>query len=264
MKKTVFIGDIHGDLEFVQFVDKQYEGWDKIFVGDYLDSWYFHPKMCIESLKHILMMCSRGDTRALLGNHELSYLFEGNRCSGWNSNTEILLIPLRSKTFQTLEYYIWIPEHKILVTHGGITQPLWRDSELTIENLVPTLDEWKKQDIRASKFGWIGKSRGGIDPYGGPFWCDFDDEFQPVFGITQIFGHTPARNIRRVGSSYCINQIEMMAVREVLEFENGAFNVAQFKVEIEKTEKKGKWTTDYSPKFQEALKNVQNKIDSGM
>jgi len=229
MKDTVFIGDIHGDLDFVQFIDKQYMEWNKIFVGDYLDSFYFDPKTCVSALRHVLMMCERGDTQALAGNHELSYLFEGNRCTGWEPVTEILVTHLRSQMFKTLQYYIWIPEHKILVTHGGITQYLWKDAELTVDNLVLTLDNWKKEDIRASKFGWIGKARGGIDPYGGPFWCDFDEEFKPVFGITQIFGHTPGRDIRRIGSNYCINQLEMMHTREVLEFKDNAFEVAQFK-----------------------------------
>lgn len=261
MKNTVFIGDIHGDLEFVQFIDKQYQGWDKIFVGDYLDSWYFAPKLCVEALEHVLMMCVRGDTRALLGNHELSYLLEGNRCSGWNSRTEMMIFSHRTQMFKNLEYYIWMPEEKILVTHGGITQPLWKEANLTIENLVPTLDEWKRGDIRDSRFGWVGKTRGGIDPYGGPFWCDFDDEFKPVFGITQIFGHTPHRSIVQLGSNYDINQIEMMATREVLEFQNGAFSVAQFKVEKEKTPED--WETNFrklSPAAQDALKILQERI----
>ena len=228
MKNTVFIGDIHGDLNFVQFIDKQYSGWEKVFVGDFLDSYIFPPQTCVEALQHVLSMCERGDTRALLGNHELSYLFEGNRCGGWNSVTEILIIHLRSKMLKLLEYYLWYPEHKILVTHGGITQYLWRDANITLDNLIPTLEDWKKQDLRMSKFGWIGKSRGGIDPYGGPFWCDFDKDFKPVYGITQIFGHSPGRSIRQVGSNYCINQLEMMHTREVLEFKNGTFEIAQY------------------------------------
>ena len=49
MKDTVFIGDIHGDLAFVEFIDKKYAGWDKVFVGDYLDSFYETPKTCVVS-----------------------------------------------------------------------------------------------------------------------------------------------------------------------------------------------------------------------
>jgi len=228
MNKTVFVGDIHGDIDFVEFIDKEYLGWNKVFVGDYLDSFHWAPKHCVEAVKHILQMCERGDTRALLGNHELSYLFEGNRCSGWNQVTEMLVLPIRSQMFKHLEYYLWYPEHKILVTHGGITQRLWKDEELSTENVMAKLEEWKRQDIRDSKFGWVGHARFGSRPYGGPFWCDYDTEFQPVHGITQIFGHSPGRKIRQRGTNFNINQIELIPVRETLEFENDTFKIAKF------------------------------------
>jgi hypothetical protein len=261
MKQTVFIGDLHGDLEFIQFIDKQYEGWDKVLVGDYLDSHYWLPKICVETLEHVLQMCERGDTKALAGNHELSYMLEGNRCSGWNSTTEILTIPLRTKMFQLLQYYLWYPENKILVTHGGITQPLWRDTELTIDNLAIALDAWQHQDFHVSKFGWVGKARGGTAPYGGPFWCDFDEEFKPIYGITQIFGHSPGRTIRQLGTNFNINQLELMVTREVLEFKDGAFSVVQFRVEQEKTLES--WKKNFeklSPQAREAIKVLHQRL----
>jgi len=233
VNKTVFIGDIHGDFDFVEAIDNQYTGWKKVFVGDYVDSHHWSPQHSVQCVNHILQMVERGDTVALAGNHELSYLFEGNRCSGWNSTTEMLLFPLRSKMFQLLNYWKWYPEHKILVTHGGITLPLWKAEGLTTDNLEQKLTEWKREDIRDSKFGWVGNSRGGVRPYGGPFWCDFDQDFQPVFGITQIFGHTPHRTIKQVGSNYDINQLEMIATREVLEFVDGTFQTAKYQVQWE-------------------------------
>lgn len=260
MKKTVFIGDIHGDLDFVIFIDKQYEGWKKVFVGDFVDSFYFSPSTAVDALWHVLQMCERGDTRALLGNHELSYLFEGNRCGGWNATTEVLLIPIRSKMLRILEYYIWYPDEKILVTHGGITRDLWKAEELTPENLVFKLDGWKKQDLRMSKFGWIGKSRGGIDPYGGPFWCDFDKEFQPVVGITQIFGHTPGREIRQVDRSFCINQLERMMTREVLEYQDGQFQVAQFSSNLDALNGWRPEFTRVNESGDEEFRNRMNKV----
>jgi Calcineurin-like phosphoesterase len=262
LKNTVFIGDIHGDLEFLQFIDKQYEEWDKVFVGDYLDSWYFPPRTCIECLNHILQMVERGDTQALLGNHELSYLFEGNRCSGWSSTTEMMIIHLRTKALRLLKYFIWIPEQKILITHGGVTLPLWQEEGLTVGNVEHRLMGWMRDDIRDSKFGWVGKARGGIAPYGGPFWCDYDNEFKPVFGITQIFGHTPHRSIVQVGSNYDLNQLEMMATREVLEWKDDAFQVAKFSVQKERNPEN--WETQFqklSPAAQDAFKNLQERID---
>ena len=228
MDNTVFVGDIHGDLEFVQFIDKQYKTWKKVFVGDYLDSLYHSPDHCIKAIQYVLMMTERGDTQALLGNHEISYLFPGNRCSGWNRIIDIQLIHLQNWIHKKFLWYLWIPEHKIFVTHAGLTRYLWNDATLTFDNLFETLDQWKRQDLRISKFGWIGKARGGIDPFGGPFWCDFEKEFQPIEGLIQIFGHTPGETIRQVGSNYNINQFEMMAVREVLEFVEGQFQIAKY------------------------------------
>lgn len=54
---------------------------------------------------------------------------------------------------------------------------------------------------------------------GGLFWCDFRQEFEPVPGLTQVFGHTASGGdtIRRVADSYCIDCLDRS--KEFLELE---------------------------------------------
>ncbi len=203
--KVIFIGDIHGKVEAVQrALDKSAD--QRIFVGDFMDSfdrpWYDHLKC----LRLVLDAVKAGEADAIYGNHELSYLMPFHRCSGWSSQNENTMLQNRVEIEALFKPHILLAPD-FLVTHAGLTSQLWKKKHLTLENLEENLTKWWPKI--SSPVHQIGNYRGGISSVGGTFWCDFKMEFNPIKGLTQVFGHTAGDGIRKKGeSSFCIDCLD--------------------------------------------------------
>jgi len=98
--------------------------------------------------------------------------------------------------------FVKLPEH-FIVTHAGIHK-----------DVLPHLDELEFANVDSPLHN-IGWARGGRSRAGGIFWCDFNDEFIPIPGVNQIFGHTAygGRNgIRTMHTedslNYCIDCLD--------------------------------------------------------
>ncbi len=213
---TLIVGDVHGNVPFLQRLQDLYPEHHKIFVGDFVDSRQYTRADELKSLEMVLAMIARGEARALLGNHEWSYLDPTMRCTGYDEDFDEKLYPFKEKLLTLFEYFVWFPDFHLLITHAGLTFPLWQETGLSIRNLEVVLSRWAEQPAADTPAGRIGLARGGLDPVGGIFWCDWYSEFQPVPRLTQIFGHTSALSvqeeregqpagIRRRGSNYNID-----------------------------------------------------------
>ena len=222
----LFVGDLHGNLAFVQSLQKLYPSHVKIFLGDILDSRVFSRTEELGCLELVLDMIEHGEARACFGNHEWSYLEPTMRCSGYDPEFDVQLNPFKDRMRRLFETFFWLPKYKILVTHAGLTWAFWEEFGLSISTLPIRLKEWAQLPISSSPTGRVGIARGGDDRTGGTFWCDWYREFQPVPGIVQIFGHTSglsiqeqvlpgSQGIRRRGSNYNIDCLARMW--EVLE-----------------------------------------------
>ena len=188
--KYVFVGDIHGKVEQVQRA-LHMDG-HKVFVGDFMDSFDRSPEDHREALVLALDAAEAGEATLLYGNHELSYMEPNpHRCSGYKLAMEATILD-NFKRIKDNFKPLFKPAEDWLVTHAGL-HPDVNDM------LQKPLMEMSEEDIqkefynRASPLHWIGHSRGGFNPVGGIFWCDFDREFIPVSGLNQIFGHTRQR-----------------------------------------------------------------------
>ncbi len=212
MNKTLVVGDLHGNIELYKEVKLQFTNHDIILLGDYLDSFKYTRRQQLELIELILKDIKTSDEKrsiqALKGNHELSYLMpERMRCSGYASSFGAHLMPLFGDMHRLLKPYILMPELKILLTHAGLSKRLLPTESncLTDMNL---LTMWLDQQVRDIDYGSvynIGSARGGVDYIGGIFWCDWDWDFTPIEGITQIFGHTPGTSIRQKEGNWNID-----------------------------------------------------------
>lgn len=182
------IGDIHGKLEIVKKV-LDLPG-RKLFIGDILDSYDRKPNEQIECLERIL---SDNDTDLMMGNYKASYIY-GNqmRASGFNALTFTLIIPFLSRLQRKAIWHFPIREYGILITHAGISRCLTGD--LSQHEIFDMVDSWAFRP-HESPFFQIGKARGGNYKTGGPLWCDWNTEFQPIQGLRQIVGHTAVPSI---------------------------------------------------------------------
>lgn len=201
--KYIFVGDIHGKVEQVERALAK-DGM-KIFVGDFMDSfdrpWNDHAK-CLDL---VIEACKKDEAKIIYGNHELSYLQPHHRCSGYNVEMEQVVFD-RKKDIEALfkSHILITPE--FLVSHAGLTKQIWDKFQLTLDNLDDKLQDWWP-NIR-TPMHWIGNYRGGLNKVGGLFWCDWNAEFNPIEGLTQVFGHTAGRGVRQRVNSFCIDCLD--------------------------------------------------------
>lgn len=231
MNKIVFVGDIHGNLGTINKVQERYQDWRKIFVGDILDSFFNTVEEQIACLTILRYMVANENTDVIFGNHEVSYMFPNQRCSGHNPETQLHFDYDGPKDIRRkFKWYVSF-EHAgkhILVTHAGLSAKLLRINKISpnIKDIEIALDDWAIKFMRQqpSPFDWYSRIRGGVDPVGGPLWCDYG-EFEDIPGIIQVFGHTPGAYLRQAGESWCIDIREDILERKVLELVDGIFTV---------------------------------------
>ena len=195
--KYLFVGDLHGIHEAVDEAIKRPS--DRIvFLGDIFDSFDRSIKDQFLTFNKIKDLIEQNKADCIGGNHEWSYLDFRMRCSGFEPATFLRRHEFEPTVRNLFKPYLLLGN--ILVTHAGLNGKYFNQDD--IENL----DAWYKEPN--SPFWWIGRRRGGYDKTGGPLWCDFNSEFKPIKGITQIFGHTHGKGIREMNGNFCIDCIE--------------------------------------------------------
>ena len=207
-KKYLVCGDLHGDYDLMKKIVQRFSPeYYLIFLGDLLDSFVFSPRQQIECVKLMLTLIKQGTVACCMGNHEASYLFPKTQlASGWNQETDRLLEPYKQEIVEHFNSVIWFEKEKILISHAGLTKPLWDHYKITVESLSKFIDQWF-QNLK-SPYYFIGRSRGGYDPVGGLLWCDWRHEFQSIPEIKQIVGHTPLKKYDCRGNDWNIDVLQ--------------------------------------------------------
>lgn len=235
----LFVGDIHGDLKLLEKIISKYGNQDLHFIGDYVDSYSNSLEDQAKCFEIIYKRILKGESDGLLGNHELSYLHEKMRASGYNYE----LYPHCQKLYNLhssfpeihpFKSHIYYPEHKLLITHAGLSNWIWKVFVKDSENLGLVLTEWQK-DIDSPAY-YIGRCRGGKQKTGGIYWCDFNKEFEPIMGLNQVFGHTPVKKIEsfnffpgtknpeQFSNNYNIDCLEY-GKKQLLEYKENQFRI---------------------------------------
>jgi hypothetical protein len=213
MSSIIVCGDIHGKVSIVESVlsdPKQ----TTIFIGDYLDAYDATAADQIKCIELIMdAVENRDNVVALMGNHELSYLYPDYRCSGWNAHTQDYVDNNRLRMEGTLQ--LFAVAEGFLITHAGVSDNfLPVDLDRDLASVMGYLDTMPIKRIHE-----VSRIRSGPDPVGGPFWCDWD-EFVPIQGIKQIVGHTRYRTFPDIGivskgDNFNIDCLD--SIKEVLE-----------------------------------------------
>lgn len=177
---TLVVGDIHGDVEAVRKA-LSFEG-GVVFIGDYLDSFEYSVEDQITCLTLVLDACEKEPerVRAIPGNHERSYLFDHERCSGWKASTYAHVTHLAPRMHKLLQPYVWVRD--FLCTHAGISHMLLTFNKISYQEY-----------LELERFEGVGRARGGVGACGGLYWCDWWKEFEPVPHLKQIVGHSSYR-----------------------------------------------------------------------
>lgn len=206
MRKYRFVGDIHGQIDVMKLA-LDCDADRVIFCGDLVDSYRRSFEHQYECLDLALSLAGNGRVEVTWANHEWSYLDSKMRCSGWHQQTQHYISARKEEILTKFKPFVF--ENDYLVTHAGLSKQLWDKHQLTLDNFKDVLTEWSK-DINSPFFD-IGRYRGGWAACGGPLWCDFNAEFQPITELKQIFGHTRGTGLRAKDNAWCIDTLENTA-----------------------------------------------------
>jgi hypothetical protein len=137
----------------------------------------------------------------LMGNHEIPYLDPANKFWGF------VFDPVISHKIHSLNNEGFIGPAVLagntLISHAGFSKNMM-SVKMGAQEIYETLEKhWENNNFAYSAFSNIGRARGGMSPYGGILWCDFENEFVPT-DFPQIVGHTP-KYVRTKGNALCID-----------------------------------------------------------
>jgi hypothetical protein len=218
--KRIVVGDLHGDLELYRKIKATFPDYMITLVGALVDSYVFSRKGQLALMNEVLNDIEAGITESIIGNHEWSYLWpERMQCSGYSPAFAAQLMPLHSRMLKPMKPFIFDRSYSdpILITHAGL-------SAKAIDNLPKDIEMFLNDAIR-SEDGMafdIGHSRGGTAKVGGIFWCDFNQDFEPIPGLRQIFGHTRVDGVQTLpGGNYAIDCMEQKHPQVLKIGENG-------------------------------------------
>jgi len=222
-KRRIVVGDIHGELEgFIEIIrdaglidDRDHwSGRDDILIqtGDVIDRGP-HSMEAFDLLKRLQKEAAvvRGEVIRLCGNHELMLLQNDFSLADF-SYPESFVDMLKDEIARG-DVRASYTDGERLYTHAGLrsvireilvnemrsSKPKLEESEIDLFLLSDRInqlfiDSIKKADFEHPIFH-VDSIRGGDDPVGGIFWCDFRS-ISPSMGawkIPQIFGHTQTR-----------------------------------------------------------------------
>lgn len=195
-RPTLVVGDIHNRIEKVDAILEQFRERHRsvVFVGDYFDSYDDCAYDARRTARWLYESVQAPNRIHLLGNHDVSYLYPGHpqcRCPGWTpSKARVIAEELASVPRDTFRLATTVGPW--LVSHAGFSRQLadgWAAENALIEAGVAQVCLG-----RLARYALLNGdvNRGGMDSVSGILWTDFGKTFEPVPGINQIVGHTPA------------------------------------------------------------------------
>lgn len=178
------IPDIHNKwFEAEEIIDKC--GADKVvFLGDYFDSLGDTVEKTEQTANWLKRSLKSKKRTHLMGNHDLSYYSEFQRCSGF-SESKLWAIRGSNINLGHLSSYCWVDDW--LCTHAGLSMDFYRAHNINDVGVNDFLEYMVDKNM--SRLYDCSAFRGGMNAQSGIFWCDYD-EFQDIPGYKQIFGHT--------------------------------------------------------------------------
>ena len=137
------IGDIHGKIDHMKVLAKNYGNF--IFLGDFVDAFDSPIEDQLASLEFALELQAEGRAQIILGNHEIAYT-HGQACTG---NTRAMHAHfdsgLKERLLKVALSHVWFEKHKVLISHGGLTNHHWKAQNLHIK----TFDEYLKEEFQS-------------------------------------------------------------------------------------------------------------------
>jgi hypothetical protein len=207
------IGDIHG-RDFWKGVLENPNFTDVYCTGDYWDSYEEPYRVQRRNFIELIEAAKKGRLHLCIGNHDLHYIAEGERYSGFQDNHCGAIRPLILGALPWLK--VAYQADGWIISHAGFSKTFMRETGCTSLEAV--------QEKFNHNFHFLGFDRRCEDPYGndssqGPLWIRPPALVPEPFFDRQIIGHTPTEHITtlQTGKGQVI-LVDTEDKREVFEF----------------------------------------------
>lgn len=200
MNKIIAIGDVHGRDTWKEILEQEGQYDVVVFIGDYFDSWDLDAKTQMENFKEIIKLKRKRKNKVILltGNHDLHYMVDGERYSGYQEKYASMFRTLLedSKVYMDFVYKY----EDMVFSHAGVTKTWAKDHGIDQKNLM----EINKLPLSAFCFSDQGDcDNSGNDVYQSPVWVRPPSlKADMVDGYTQIVGHTQVEHVTPVDESF--------------------------------------------------------------
>ena len=209
--KTIIIPDVHNKWQIAEDIVKKEKADQVIFLGDHFDDFGDNPQIARETAIWLKSSLKKENRIHLIGNHDCRYASANKNlgCSGYSEFKDYAINDiLTPHDWLQLKWFYWLDD--ILITHAGLSLPFAKN--LSIKEIKDLLN---REGARATEmmyklggkhwFFGCGIARYGNDAFGGLTWNDFNQEFVPVTGLKQIFGHSPQKTPTWKEKSLCLD-----------------------------------------------------------
>lgn len=213
--KTLVIGDSHEEIDLLERVIYNNKADRYVILGDFFDSFTIAPERWQRMARFVEKTSRDPQMQFLWGNHDVHYRWSevpGIHCSGFMADRLRDLQEIVSrKAWDAFRFYAtvdgWLISHAGF--HRGLLHPtLGADPEFLAETERACIEHLNNKILHP----WVtpGYAVGGRHgTIGGVTWNRWPKEFEPIEGVNQIVGHTPAPVYRQKnipGSrNYCID-----------------------------------------------------------
>ena len=240
-KKILIFSDPHQDMEKLTKIIRHEAADINICLGDWFDSRFHdletdYKNTAVELKENFL---ANPNNITLFGNHDLHYFFDNRYtiCSGYSRNNHALINEAlgseKTNVINKFNWFLFVDDY--LCSHAGLSNIFLPPTASNNEDIYKYLTNQAIQaniNIRTSQPHWFygaGRARGGPEKKGGLVWLDFDREFAPIEGLSQIVGHTYRKNAQitewRNTNNYCIDT----NLSQWLTITDGKFEIKDYK-----------------------------------
>ena len=215
----VIVGDVHGDVRGLRYLlqtigaidenDQRLPGFYLIQLGDLLHCGHgemIRDRATAEFAEDLF-------DEQLAGNHELyhAYRLKTGEFQGMDKTVFPETQSILSK---------WSRENKMkaatsidgwLISHAGLHSSfigeMSSDPGKAAQEINNLFIRRISERTEVPQFDWIGAARSGQHAHGGIFWADFDELIADTANpYKQIVGHTPQKEVRKVGDKlWCVD-----------------------------------------------------------
>jgi hypothetical protein len=200
-EKILIIPDVHTNWELVESIVRSHpDATNIVSLGDWFDNWNDTYRENYETADYVKFKLNDPKWTFLWGNHDISYAFTSpvSVCSGYTQEKAISIKEvLKGRDWDKFKFHHWIGD--TLLTHAGLHNS-YVPSDGKIMEMLLVEEDRAQENLRRGIEHWFygaGRARGGPRPFGGILWCDANQEFIPVKGLNQIFGHTCQYDTKR-------------------------------------------------------------------